>query len=103
MEILFKILTAAGIFAGLGLLFGALLALASKLFAVKKDPRIDMIAEVLPGANCGGCGRSGCAALAADIAAGKASPSSCTVGGARTAVKIAEIMGIGRNDQPLSL
>ena len=94
METIVRVLITAGIFTGLGLLFGALLALASKLLEVRKDPRIDMIIETLPGANCGGCGRSGCAALAADIVAGKAAPSSCTVGGASTAVKIAAIMGV---------
>ncbi len=89
-----SILIAAGVFAGLGLLAGALLAAASKIFEVKKDEREDHIVAVLPGANCGGCGRSGCAALAADIVAGKAAPSSCTVGGAAVAKQIGEIMGV---------
>ncbi|WP_449243308.1 molybdopterin-guanine dinucleotide biosynthesis protein MobB [Desulfovibrio sp.] len=32
---------------------------------------------LLPGLNCGGCGREDCRALAVDIVAGKASPSDC--------------------------
>jgi Na+-translocating ferredoxin:NAD+ oxidoreductase RNF subunit RnfB len=82
------------LFGGIGCLLGVILALANRFFEVKKDPRIDRILEVLPGANCGGCGRSGCAALAADIAAGKASPDSCTVGGPDVAEEIGKIMGV---------
>ena len=40
----------------LGIVFGAILAVAAKVFAVEKDPREEAIAECLPGANCGGCG-----------------------------------------------
>ena len=45
----------------MGGLFGLLLAVASKVFAVEKDERLEPIIEALPGANCGGCGYSGCA------------------------------------------
>ena len=41
----------------LGIVFGAILAVAAKVFAVEKDPREEAIAECLPGANCGGCAR----------------------------------------------
>ena len=50
------VLIPVAIFAGLGLLFGVLLAVASKLFEVKVDERIPQITDTLPGANCGGCG-----------------------------------------------
>ncbi len=89
-EFLFPVL----LFCAGGVVFGLLLAVASKLFSVKTDERTEKIKEVLPGANCGGCGRTGCAALAADIAAGKAAPTSCTVGGAPVARQICEIMGV---------
>ena len=52
---------------GMGVLFGGLLAFASKIFEVKKDERIPMIADLLPGANCGGCGFAGCASYAEAI------------------------------------
>ena len=45
------ILIPAAVFAGLGLVFGAALAIASRVFAVKEDERIAKIAEALPGAN----------------------------------------------------
>lgn len=79
---------------GMGLLFGALLALAAKIFAVEKDERIPKIIEVLPGANCGGCGFAGCSAYASAVADGSASVDCCPVGGANAAKKIAEIMGV---------
>ena len=53
------ILIPAAIFAGLGLVFGAALAIASRIFAVKVDERVTKITEALPGANCGGCGYAG--------------------------------------------
>ena len=69
-----QIIIPIAILAGLGLLFGILLAIASKVFAVKVDERIPAITEKLPGANCGGCGYSGCAALAEAIVNGTAKP-----------------------------
>ena len=55
------------IFIGLGLLMGALLAVASRIFAVEKNEKAESVLECLPGANCGGCGYSGCSALAEAI------------------------------------
>lgn len=89
-DILFPVL----IFAGMGAILGVLLAVAAKIFEVKTDPRADEILEVLPGANCGGCGKAGCAALAAAIAAGEAPANACAVGGAEVARKIGAIMGV---------
>ena len=94
-----KILLPVLIFIGLGLLMGALLALASKLFAVKKDEKAEAIKECLPGANCGGCGYSGCDAYAAAVSAGDAPVNKCSVGGAEAASKIAQIMGVDAGAQ----
>ena len=77
----------------LGLVFGLLLSVASVVFAVVRDPKIDEIKEVLPGANCGGCGKAGCDALAEAIACGEAAVNACPVGGADCAKAIAAIMG----------
>ncbi len=76
-----------------GLIFGCILAIASVIFAVKKDERIDKIAEVLPGANCGACGMAGCSAYAAAIVESGAAINLCSVGKAAVAEKIAGIMG----------
>lgn len=88
------ILIPVGIFAGLGIAFGIILAVASRVFAVKVDERVDQILEVLPGANCGGCGYSGCAALANAIVKGEALPSACNACSAAGTKRIGEIMGI---------
>lgn len=89
-----EILTAAVILGALGLIFGIVLGVASKIFEVKKDERIQKIMEVLPCANCGGCGFSGCSAFAQAVVSGKASPSSCAVGGDVCAEKVSGIMGV---------
>ena len=55
----------------LGAVFGLVLAIASKLFEVKKNPLLEPISNVLPGANCGGCGYAGCAAFAQAVIDGE--------------------------------
>ena len=78
----------------MGLLLGAGLAYASKIFAVKKDPKIAEIRDVLPGANCGACGFPGCDSLADAIASGASPANACPVGGAEVAKKVAAILGV---------
>lgn len=89
-----EILISVGIFAALGILFGVLLAVASKIFAVKTDERVAKIVECLPGANCGGCGFSGCSGLAEAIVKGEAKPNQCRSCSAAGLATIGEIMGI---------
>ena len=48
--------TAIILVAVLGGIFGLVLATAGKKFAVEEDPRINEVTNLLPGANCGGCG-----------------------------------------------
>ncbi|NQT56914.1 MAG: RnfABCDGE type electron transport complex subunit B, partial [Desulfobacteraceae bacterium] len=79
---------------GLGVFVGVGLALASKIFYVYVDPKIEAVDEALPGANCGGCGYPGCGANAVAIVEGKSSPSSCVAAGPEIAEEIAEIMGV---------
>ncbi|MBE6632716.1 MAG: Fe-S cluster domain-containing protein [Ruminococcaceae bacterium] len=88
------VLISVGIFAGLGILFGLVLALASRVFAVKTDPRVEQIIEALPGANCGGCGYSGCAGFAEAVVKGEAPANACRAGGEAAAKRIGEVMGI---------
>ena len=66
------ILSSILILGGLGLIFGMVLAYSSKKFAVKVDERVEAILEILPGANCGGCGFPGCTGLANAIVEGYA-------------------------------
>ncbi|WP_409967328.1 RnfABCDGE type electron transport complex subunit B [Bengtsoniella intestinalis] len=90
MTIVFAII----VLAVLGAIFGCALAIASKVFEVETDPRFDQIMDCLPGANCGGCGFTGCAAAANAIVDGKAGVGVCPVGGADCAAKIADVMGV---------
>lgn len=79
---------------GLGFIFATLLSIASQVFAVEIDPKVDEVRTALPGANCGACGYPGCDALAEAIVAGEAPTSACPVGGASTAEAVADIMGV---------
>ncbi|MBN2033761.1 MAG: FAD-dependent oxidoreductase [Deltaproteobacteria bacterium] len=78
----------------LGVLCGVGLALASKIFYVYVDPKVEAVSSALPGANCGGCGFPGCGANAEAIVAGKSSPSSCVAGGPDLGAEIAAILGV---------
>jgi len=79
---------------GLGLLFGAGLAYASQRFKVDVDPKITTIRDLLPGANCGGCGLPGCDSFAKAVAAGEAPVDGCPVGGPELASALAAVMGV---------
>ena len=92
------ILSPLMIMGGLGLLFGAGLAIASRIFHVKKDPRVASIEEELPGANCGACGAPGCSGFAEGVVKGDYPVAGCPVGGMETAKKIADIMGVEVGD-----
>ena len=88
-----NIIAAIVVLGVLGAVFGLVLAVASKIFEVKKDPREEAILSHLAGANCGGCGYPGCAGCAAAILAGDAPVNACAPAGAENAAAIAEIMG----------
>ena len=81
-----------------GLAFGALLGFASIVFKVDKDERIDQINELLPGANCGGCGYAGCAALAEAIVTNGEAATKCNLMTAEKNELICEIMGVKAGD-----
>lgn len=88
------ILIAVGILGGLGLIFGLVLAAASKVFYVETDPRLEKLNECLPGANCGGCGYAGCGGYAEAVLKGEAEIGKCASGGDECAQAMAEIMGV---------
>lgn len=78
----------------LGAAFGIVLGVAQKKFAVEVDPRIEAILEVLPGANCGGCGYPGCNGYAEAIIAGTAPINMCAPGKEEIQKQIAAVMGV---------
>ena len=69
----------------IALVLAAILYVASKKFAVYEDPRIAKVAEVLPQANCGGCGYPGCSGFA----------DACVKAGCQAVMsQIADILGL---------
>ncbi len=79
---------------GLGILFGLVLGLADKKFAVEVDERVSAVRAAVAGANCGACGYAGCDAYAEAVVRGDAKANACTPGGAKTVKAISEIMGV---------
>ena len=71
-------LVPVAVLGGVGLTFGALIALAHRNFRVWEDPRIDVLAGFLPGTNCGACGYGGCRAFAEAAVTGEVTPAQCT-------------------------
>lgn len=88
------ILTAVGIVAGIGLIIGLILAIASCVMAVPKDERVEALKEALPGANCGACGFSGCEGYAKALAKGEAEVGKCAPGSEECARALSEILGV---------
>ena len=78
----------------LAVVIGYVLGWANKAFHVPVNERVERVLGVLPGANCGGCGFIGCGDYAEAVAAGKAEPNKCPVGGEACAKSVAAIMGI---------
>lgn len=70
-----------------------ILGIAARVFYVKEDPRIEAVADMLPGANCGGCGQAGCSAAAEAMVKKKIPVNSCVVGGTEAAEKIGATLG----------
>lgn len=79
---------------GLGLLFGGLIATANKRFWVWEDPRVDVVSQMLPNANCGACGLPGCRAFAEQAVQGKITPAQCTVAAEEVRQQIASYLGV---------
>ena len=89
-----QILIAVIVLGAIGAFFAVVLYFVAQKFKVVEDPLIDEVAEVLPGANCGGCGKAGCRAFAeACVAQHSLEGLRCAPGGDAVAAKIAELLG----------
>lgn len=93
------ILLAALATGAVGLFLGIVIGLVAKLFAVEVDERIEKVTELLPGANCGGCGYAGCADFAKAVVAGDAKPSQCPVCAPSDVQNVADYLGIAAEEQ----
>ncbi|MBF1331920.1 MAG: RnfABCDGE type electron transport complex subunit B [Mogibacterium diversum] len=88
------IITAVALVVCAGFIASLLLVIASHAFYVPVDERVSEVREILPGANCGGCGFAGCDDYANAVVNDEStSCSACTVGGASCAEQIANILG----------
>ena len=88
------ILAAVAILGGVGLVFAVLIALANRQLKVWEDPRVDVVASMLPNANCGACGVPGCRAFAEKVVAGELQPAGCNVANADAKDAIAAYLGV---------
>ncbi len=78
----------------IGLISGLILYFTAQKFKVYEDPKIDLIEEILPSANCGGCGYPGCRNFAEACATADSLDNLfCPVGGNETMKKVGEILG----------
>ncbi len=79
---------------GVGTVFGLVLALANKKFAMAVNPLIHEVEEILPKGQCGACGFPGCAKYAeAVVEDPEVPPNLCVPGKAAVAEKVAELTG----------
>jgi Na+-translocating ferredoxin:NAD+ oxidoreductase RNF subunit RnfB len=84
----------AGTMLSMAVVLTAILGWANKKFHVDVDQRALSIINVLPGANCGGCGYVGCGEYAEAVALEHEEVNKCTVGGQSCAMAVAAIMGV---------
>ena len=79
----------------IGIVSAVILYLVAQKFKVEEDPRIDIVEGILPGANCGGCGKPGCRGFAeATVKAPSLDGLFCPVGGSETMAKVAAVLGM---------
>lgn len=89
-----SILYSVLLLASLGVIAAIVLYVVSKKFYVYEDPLIAKVDEILPAANCGGCGSPGCKAFAEKLVKTEdISELFCPVGGNTVMKQVAEILG----------
>ena len=79
---------------GVGLVFGVFIAIANQRLWVWEDPRVEIVSQMLPNANCGACGHPGCRAFAEGTVGGQIAPAECTVATAAVHKQIADFLGV---------
>ena len=88
------IIIALAALGGLTLVLALMLIIANKKLYVYEDPRIDVVEEMLPHANCGACGFPGCRPFAEALVSGNVLPGKCTVSSEDGRLAIAEFLGV---------
>ncbi len=88
------IVVALATLGGLTLLLAIMLIVANKKLYVYEDPRIDVVEDMLPHANCGACGYPGCRPFAEALVSQEVLPGKCTVSSEEDRVAIADYLGV---------
>ena len=74
---------------------GIVIVLVFRAFAVPVDERVEDLLALMPGANCGGCGYSGCSGYAEALADGTDTDvTKCTAGGSDTVEDLGAYLGL---------
>lgn len=89
-----SMLIAGGVLGAIGVLFATGLFYAARAFHVEEDGKVELLTNMLPGANCGACGFSGCSGLAKALAAGQAQPTQCVVANSEVIARLASALGV---------
>ena len=89
-----SVLIALAALGGLTLLLAIMLIVANKKLYVYEDPRIEVVEDMLPHANCGACGFPGCRPFAESLVSGESLPGKCTVSSEEGLHKIANYLGV---------
>lgn len=96
------VILSIAILGGLGIVSAVILFLTSKRFYVKEDPKIAEIEELLPGANCGGCGYNGCHDFAVTCSKAKSLDGlRCPSCNEDVMGKIAKIVGLAKSESSM--
>ena len=89
-----SVLYSALLLASLGMLASLVLYFVSRRFRVYEDPLIAEVEELLPAANCAGCGSPGCRSFAEKLVSSEdISDLFCPVGGNEVMKQVAEALG----------
>jgi electron transport complex protein RnfB len=79
---------------GVGLVFGLVLALVNKKFAMEVNPLIHLVEDILPKGQCGACGYAGCQAYAEAVVGNPdVPPNLCIPGKKIVADQVAALTG----------
>lgn len=79
----------------IGIVAAIILYFVAQKFKVVEDPRIDLVEEALPSANCGGCGLPGCRPFAEEcVKADNLDDLFCPVGGNDVMADVGKILGM---------
>jgi H+/Na+-translocating ferredoxin:NAD+ oxidoreductase subunit B len=82
------------VLSGIGLSMAVLLAIGRKIFPSNLDERHEKLMDILPGANCGGCGYPGCSGYAQALLNDNVAVTFCPPGGSGLAQEVGALLGV---------